>query len=56
MDKIERLILLQKMRQFLMYVKFEALGLRNLQPLRGEVECEYQKIIASDDVVPRHPP
>ena len=48
MDNIERLILLQKIRQFLMYVKFEGLGLRNFHALRAEVEFEYQKCLKSN--------
>lgn len=45
LDPTERVTLLLRLRQQLMYERLEALHLKNLEPLRTEVEFEYQKIV-----------
>lgn len=47
MDKIERTILLQELRSKILYIGFDKLQLKNLEPLRHEVEWEIDKLVTS---------
>lgn len=51
MDDIERVILLQDLRRFLMNRKYPELHLQNLPKLRAEVEMEYQKLAKEKEKV-----
>ena len=44
-DPIVQFILLDKFRRQLMYVKLDTLKLKNLQPLRDEIEERYNQAI-----------
>jgi len=48
MNKIERLILLQKLEKHLKYYKYDQLGISTLIKMRNEVYGEIQKIIEDD--------